>query len=166
MAKPGVKITVDKWKQVAEGVRLLADTRVMVGIPQDRTERQQAQGLGNADLGYIHENGAPEVGIPARPFLVPGVQTVQPRIEKDLANAGRLAMEGKTESVMRQFHALGLRAQAAVRGKITSGPFAPLAAGTIAARKRRGRTGTKPLIDTGQLRAAINYVIRTIRGER
>jgi hypothetical protein len=48
-----------------------------------------------------------------------------------------------------------------VRAFITAGQgFAPLAAATLAARRRKGRTGTKPLIDTGQLRRAITYVLR------
>ncbi len=54
----------------------------------------------------------------------------------------------------------GLMGQDAVRGKITSGPFVPLAPATLRARKAKGRTGEKPLIDTGQLRAAYTYVIR------
>jgi hypothetical protein len=68
--------------------------------------------------------------------------------------------------------------QNAVRTKITDGPFAPLADSTLRARARRGRKGAvaelksraqgnapnnanaKPLIDTGQLRKSITYVVR------
>lgn len=137
----------------------------MVGIPEEKNDRNDDSGITNAEIGYIHENGAPEVGIPARPHLVPGVAKVQDKIEAGLANAGKLALEGKTEGVMRQLNAIGLIAQSSIRGLITAGLKPPLKPGTIAARRRRGRTGTKPLIDTGQYRNAITYVIRLIRGK-
>jgi hypothetical protein len=35
-----------------------------------------------------------------------------------------------------------------------------LAERTLAARKARGRTGEKPLIDTGQLRNAVTFVVQ------
>ena len=47
----------------------------------------------------------------------------------------------------------------AVQAEITDGAFAPLAERTIKGRLRRGRTGTKPLIDTGQYRRAFQYTI-------
>jgi hypothetical protein len=54
----------------------------------------------------------------------------------------------------------GLIAESSVRKKINEGPFEPLAPKTLQERKRRGRTGEKPLIDTGQLRNSVTYVIR------
>ena len=55
----------------------------------------------------------------------------------------------------------GLIAQNSVKATITAGEgFAPLAESTLAARKRRGVSRTKPLIDTGSLLNSITYVIR------
>src|SRR5882724_12416208 len=70
-----VDVTVDKVKEVQLAIRALANTRVMVGIPSDKAARKGK--INNAQLGYIHEFGAPEVNIPPRPFLVPGVQGAQ-----------------------------------------------------------------------------------------
>lgn len=167
----GVQVTIDRTAEVLRGIAILAGTRVMVGIPSDQAGRKDGEPINNAALGYIHENGAPEVGIPARPFLVPGVAAIQGEIEDGMRKAGDAALSGRPELVMRYLHAVGLKAQAAVRRKITTGPFVPLKPETIARRRKRSpgskyrRKATtaadvKPLIDTGQLRNAINYVIR------
>ena len=56
---------------------------------------------------------------------------------------------------------IGLQGADAVRAKITSGPFVPLAPKTLAKRRAKGRKGDKPLIDTGALQRAYTYAIRT-----
>ena len=76
------------------------------------------------------------------------------------AKAARAAAEGRLSQVATALHAAGLIAQASVRNEITSGAFTPLSARTLAERQARGRTGTKPLVDTGQYRNSITYVVR------
>lgn len=158
--KSGAQTIVDNVAKAIAGIEKLATTRVMVGVPAENGSRQDSQPINNAGLAYIHENGAPEAGIPARPFLKPGIETKQAEISEGLKKAGNAALDGKPDAVDRGFHRVGLIGQNAVRAKITDGPFTPLAEATLAARRARGRTGTKPLIDTGQLRNALTYVIR------
>lgn len=157
--KSGVHVILDQVAKVTQGISMLAGVRVMVGIPSSTAGRKEGP-ITNAALGYIHENGAPEVNIPARPFLIPGVKNAEVQNIEDFRKVGKLALEGKPAAAEKGFHAAGLHASNAVRAKITEGPFAPLKPATLAARRSRGRTGTKPLIDTGQLRAAITYVLR------
>lgn len=163
-----VKMTVDKRAEIYKAIEEMSNKRAMVGVPaQDalrRPEPGQKSDINNAALAYIHENGAPEAHIPPRPFLIPGVKSIQGEIERRLNTTAQAALQGKPAAVDKGLNAVGLVAQAAVRAKITDGPFTPLAPRTLAARKARGRTGTKPLIDTGQLRNAITYVIRKVRG--
>lgn len=150
-------------KNVLKGINNLPDRRVLVGIPEDKTDRDDSHDVAyitNAVLGYIHENGAPEANIPARPFLVPGIREARTQITSYLAQAGQAVLAGDSGKADRAMHAAGLVAQASVRNKIQTGPFLPLAPGTLAARRARGRTGTKPLLDTAQMRNAITYVIR------
>lgn len=161
MAQNATSVVVDELKTLIDAIDELSNRRVMVGIPASGDERQgEREGIGNAALGYIHENGAPEAGIPPRPFLVPGVRSVQREIERGMKRAGAAALEGSVIGMETELHRVGLMASAAVKRKITEGPFVPLAPSTIAGRVRRGRTGIKPLIDTGQLRNAVTYVIR------
>jgi hypothetical protein len=161
---PGVKMTTDHLQEVLKGIRMLADRRVMVGIPHEYTTREDMDEhpITNAELGYIHENGAPEAHIPPRPFLFPWVAQNRDAIAERLKIAGKFALGGKPQQMENTLVALGLFAQSGVRQAIVRGNFIPLAKRTLAARRARGVTRDKPLIDTGQLVSAITYVIRTV----
>lgn len=158
------KITIDRVGDVLKGLQALEQDRVLVGVPSDDNERKPEDGvtppIGNAALAYIHEHGAPEANIPARPFLSPGLKDVKDYVAEQYKKAAQDAMEGRPDQINRRLHAMGLKAQVAVRRRIVEGPFVPLSERTIAARKARGVTRTSPLIDTGQLRNAVTYVIR------
>jgi hypothetical protein len=157
-----VTVTKDLTKEIAKATRELSKTRVMVGIPAIKAARDDGEPINNAALGYIHENGAPEVNIPARPWLMPGIDTKKEVIEDQLKAAGQAALDGNVISMRRYLNATGLVGADAAKRKITTGPFVPLKPATLAARRRRGRTGTKPLLDTAQMRASVTYVIRKI----
>lgn len=153
-------------KAVEKSLRAMGSRRVLVGIPSSANDRRPAPGekaapAGNAMIGYWMEYGAPEANIPARPWLGPGMKDAQPDIARRLAKAGAgLVSEGVGVDIDSTLNGIGLVAVSAVRKKITTGPFAPLAESTLTSRRRRGRTGTKPLIDTSQMLQAVNYVIR------
>jgi hypothetical protein len=171
--KPGMHIK-DRTAEVERAIRSLPEQDVLVGIPAEENPREGG-GIGNAALGYIHENGAPEVGIPARPWLIPGIRNDRANIAKYLGQAARAALEGKEGLVERALHAAGFSATISVQRKLHTGPFVPLRPGTIAARRRRSagssyrRKATtaadvKPLIDTAQMLRAVVHVVRT-KGE-
>lgn len=176
-------VTVDHMRQVIQSINELVRHDLLVGIPGETTERRPDDGeppaMNNATLGYIHEFGSPAANIPARPFLLPGIQDAQDKIEARLKKAAKVALAGQgAQAITDALNATGLTAQAAVREKINSGDFAPLANATLRIRAARGRKGaqaeldsraagntpstadSKPLIDTGQLRNSINFVIR------
>lgn len=157
--KSGLTIVKDNYKKVMNTIFKLPTKDVLVGIPADKGQRKGGD-LSNAVLGYIHENGAPEVNIPARPFLLPGVRDACEQITKLFKTGGQAALKGDEEGMNKALHAAGLVAMSSVQRRITNGPFLPLKPSTLRARQRRGRTGTKPLIDTGQLRRSITYVVR------
>jgi phage gpG-like protein len=161
--KTGLTIVRDNLKKVSKSIDALGRARVMVGVPADKTDRKDGS-ISNASLAYIHNVGAPEANIPARPFMEPGVASVQPQIAEGLKKAGKFALEGRSDAVDRQFHRVGAIGRDAIKAKITDGPFAPLKPSTIAARKSkrksRNNTDIKPLIDTGAMRNSISYVIR------
>lgn len=174
-------IKADKLASVVKGIGALVKKQVLVGIPDSTATRDDDEKPGemnNATLGYIHEFGSPAANIPARPFLMPGVEDAQEDIEARLKKAADAALDGKPGRVDQQLEAAGITAQNSVKDKINSGDFAPLSAATLRARARRGRQGAidelqsraagnapnndnaRPLIDTGQLRNAITYVVR------
>jgi phage gpG-like protein len=165
MAPKNVKMTYDAVPRIQAAMRALGRSRVLVGIPAENGGRTPEPGSGeiinNAALGYIHENGSPAANIPARPFLVPGIVEAQEQIADTLESSVRkmVSAEGSRESMAKALHSVGLVAVSAVRRKLTDGPFAPLAPRTLAKRKARGVKRTKPLIDTGQMRNSITYVV-------
>lgn len=159
-----VRVTVDKTADLMRAIKALTKNDVLVGVPAETAMREPEPGEenppNNAVLGYIHEFGAPEKNIPARPFLVPGVASKQDEYAKLLKKAAQDALSGNLQPVEKAQNAVGLIAQNAVRQKITDGPFAPLSPVTIERRRAKGNVSTTPLVDTGTLRRAVTYVIR------
>lgn len=197
----------DNTKKIKEAFKRLTETKVLVGVPSDDdqphlgadvksgNERKQAESgkepITNAELAYIHSNGAPEVNIPARPFLEPGIADVQSDIQTIFKNAAEFALKGDYTLVDQALDAVGLIAQAAARKRIADGIPPPLSPVTVAHRMRRTKassykrkasvaaqiafneqfeqTGsmegspTTPLLDTGQLVASISYVKRKMK---
>ena len=191
MAPKNLTVTRDLTKSMAKAIAALAENRVYAGVPATTAGRKEDEGgpVNNAELMYIHENGAPEVGIPARPVVHPAIAKARASIVATLHATGKSALSGRTEAVFKGLTAVGLIAQDAMRDRITTGPFVPLSPKTVAARARKRGTkrrkgeqqylnliaggatpaeaqtaaGIKPLIDTGQLRRALTYVIRKIK---
>lgn len=158
-------IVKDHMPALRKSLTALSAQRVLVGIPSEQDLRkpepgEKASPFNNAAIGYVMENGAPDANIPPRPWLVPGVATVQEAITKRFGAAAKSVLDGRSYNITTTLNAVGLIAQNGVRSKITNGPFTPLAPATLAARRSRGRKGDRPLVDTGQFRAAVTYVIR------
>jgi hypothetical protein len=167
-------------ENIMRAIEVLSKTSVMVGVPSDNDVRKDGK-LTNATLMYIHEHGAPEHNIPARPVLKPGVKAVESRVIQQLARAAKFAIKGDGQSMFQQFHAAGMVASQSAKNVIRQGVAPPLKAGTVQARLRRtargqkmlrsirqsganiaswGASNMKPLWDTGQLLRSITYVLR------
>jgi hypothetical protein len=153
-----------KTAQFRKSLDNLLKREILVGIPAANAARELEPGektvATNALIGYVMEYGSPAKNIPPRPFLHPGIMNARMDIEKHMKKAGQLALHGKKDEIDQELEKIGLIAQVSVQKKIVEGPFEPLKAATLAARRRRGRTGISPLLDTGQLRRAISYVIK------
>lgn len=159
-----ITTVLDRLPEFREAMRLLTQEAVYVGIPQAEDGRKGGP-IGNASLGYIQENGSAARNIPARPFLVPGVRKVADQVAEELGAGAAAVLVGRTDAVRTSYNRAGILAVSSVKATITAGEgFAPLSDATLAARARRGVTRTKPLIDTGQLRASVTYTIRKING--
>lgn len=156
-----VEKTIDNFSDIAKSINLLATTRVYAGVPSTKTARSDGP-INNAQLMYIHENGAPEINLPARPVVHPAIASIETDLKARFEAIGNDAMDGKESAVEKGFIAVGLMAQNAMQARIVAGPFVPLKPQTIARRKAQGFKGTKPLIRSGRLKAALTFVIRKI----
>ncbi|WP_307744470.1 hypothetical protein [uncultured Pantoea sp.] len=157
--KSGLTVRADKAQSILDALKTLADKDVLVGIPESKDERDDGD-IGNAAIGYINENGSPALNIPARPHLKPGVRSVEQDYLPHLRAAAQKALEGNAEGAVTSLDRAGTVAANGVKRYITITGFTPLADATIANRLRRGRTGNKPLIDTGEYRRSITHVVR------
>jgi hypothetical protein len=161
-----VIVKFDGRADLNKSLAKLTKDRVLVGVPNTTADREPESGeeaspINNATLAYIQNYGSAANNIPARPFMEPGIKNAKDKIASTYAKAAKdiFAHPGKDMSDAHQ--AVGVIAQTSIQQKITDGPFAPLADSTVAARGARGRSGDMtPLIDTGQLRRAITYVVR------
>lgn len=151
-----LKVTKDITQMVYAKLALMGTRQVLVGIPDGGSR----DGITNAELGYIHEKGSPAANIPPRPFLEVGVASVNQRAAEILKKAA-IAELNNHSAFEKSLNQIGLIAQSAVKKRITSSEgMKPLSAKTLAARKRAGAKGTRPLIRTGQLLNSITYVLR------
>lgn len=169
-----IEVTKDGYKAVLARIKGLTKSEVLVGIPDanaprsnDEDEDRKASGgpLNNAEIGYVHEYGVPEKNIPARPFLLPGVRGAKERVAKVLAAGVNKTLKGDAEAASVALTKAGLIAETSVKSRIDEGPFAALSDVTLAQRRRRGRSGEKPLIDTAQMQRAVTHVVRP-KGEK
>ena len=153
----GMQMITDALPDLLRRLAAVAQRDVLVGVPAGE---ERDDGPTNAEIGYQNEFGSPANNIPARPHLIPGVAAVQDKAVARLTQAASAAATGRMSDAERHLHAAGLIAQNSVRRTLTTAAYRPLSERTLAERRARGRTGTKPLIDTGQYRNAITYVVR------
>lgn len=153
----GMQMITDALPDLLRRLAAVAQRDVLVGVPAGEA---RDDGPTNAEIGYQNEFGSPANNIPARPHLLPGVAAVQDKVVAKLTRAADAAASGRPSDAERHLHAAGLLAQNSVRRTLTTASYRPLSERTLAERRARGRTGTKPLIDTGQYRRSITYVVR------
>lgn len=123
-------------------------TSVLVGVPKWAKE---ADGTPIATIAAVHEFGSSDGRIPERSFLRTGIRAAMPQVQQ-LNKISLRAIGNGTLSVPVALGQLGALAVGAVQKQITSGSYVPLRPATI---RRKG--SSKPLIDSGSLRASISY---------
>lgn len=106
-----------------------------------------------AELGEIHEFG---LGVPQRSFLGDWVDETEKEKNDQLRGVARALVAGEIESIEDGFEQLGNLYVAQVQKRIADNIPPPLSPLTI---KMKG--SSVPLIDTGQLRSAITYKVKT-----
>jgi len=144
-------------------LKALGDREVLVGYPESTTDRDDEDGLTNAQLAAIQDKGSPAQGIPPGNFMEDGVEEKKVEIIAALKAGATAVLDGNKERFEAALDAAGMAGVIGIKDKIIAGPWKPLADSTIAARQRRGVTRTNRYIDTGQLLNATNYVKRNRR---
>lgn len=160
--RSGLRVRADRSAEILDALRQIGRRDVLVGIPSEHATRENAE-FDNAGIGYINENGSPAQNIPPRPHLQPGVKSVQNETVEQLKGAAQAVLDGNIRRAEMHLNRAGVIASNAVKRYIITGGLTPLAPNTLYSRKHRKvarRQGENPLVDTGQYRRAITYVVR------
>jgi len=151
----------DNSKPLGELLRQVADMQVFVGIPEEKAVRKWEKkwsSVNNAQLLYIHTNGSEKMKIPARPVIEPAIEAKgnKEMITEELRKALDSLLDKKPGQASIHLKRAGMIGQNVSRAWFTDARngWAPNTPLTIA---RKG--SDQPLIDTGQLRKAITYVV-------
>lgn len=170
-------------------VQALTKKEVLVGIPQEEAQRPGGDMVNNAELLYVHTHGvrapamraemqknidagmlysaahslyvqthgSPAYAIPPRPVLEPSIRDSKEAIGKQISGAYRAAMHGDMAGAERGLELAGMVAQNAARCWFENpkNKWPPNSQRTI-----REKGSDRPLIDTGEMRKSITYVIR------
>lgn len=165
--KSGLTVRADNASAVLEALRELSGIDVLVGIPEDKSGREDGSSMNNAELGYLQSTGATveidgvTVTLPPRPFLDMGIEDSKPRTIEHLKAAATAALEGNTSAALLQLESAGQIARDASKAVIGSGDrLHPLSEKTLERRRAEGIPGDKPLYARGYLLRSINYVVR------
>lgn len=151
-----VSSRTDNRAQIMQTLKNLMNTDVLVGIPEAESSRP-GEMVTNAELLFIHTNGSPLKGIPARPVIEPAIENKKDKVADKLKVAMNKALEGDEAGARKSLEAAGMYGQNIARGWFTNpdNGWPPNAESTI-----KAKGSDKPLIDTGEMRKAITYVVR------
>jgi hypothetical protein len=185
MAQLKITKVTDNTDKLISSLQGVIKRTLLVGIPSENAPREDSS-VSNAMIGYVQEFGEPANNLPARPFLVPGVNMKKDEIVQRLRIAAKAAIEGDEARAQTMLDSLGLILVNSVHDVMDAQQFVPLAPSTVEARlaklspkERRNLekdlgTGAitletiasgaseylKILEDTRSLYKAITYVIR------
>ena len=172
MIKTVVSVKRTAGTPLNDSLKELKKTSIYVGIHRgsDGDDRSDG-GPPNSDLGWIHEKGSPAAGIPPRPFLEPGVESVKDKLADRMGQVITAALKGNEAAMDAYLETAAIEAESAVKGYMHDGKFAPLSPNTIRSRNRsrgtkdkrpgeaEGTASVQPLINTGALRDAIMAMV-------
>lgn len=166
--KSGLTVRADNAASILESLKKLSGMDVLVGIPADKAEREDGAKLNNAEIGYLQSTGATiqldgvTVTLPPRPFLDMGIENTKPRTIEYLKAAATAALEGNSDSAMRELERAGIVASDGAKAVISAGDqLHPLSEKTKEKRREQGIPGDKPLYAHGYLLRSITYVVRS-----
>jgi hypothetical protein len=159
----------------------LSQMQVYVGVPEEKAARM-GEPINNAQLMFVHTNGSELRKIPARPVIEPAIRaagTVE-FITDELQEAAKAILQGDKNQAKQRLNKAGQIGQNAAREWFTDprNNWPPNADSTVLAKldkitDKKKREAAKavidaggsvegvntPLIDTGDLRKSIVYVV-------
>ena len=147
----GLKLT-RAGEQFMNELSKLSKMEIRCGFQEgERGSKPYEDGLTVAQVAAFNEYGTST--IPARPFMKQAWENHGNELKQACQQANNMILNGKTaENAAAMLGAYGVRL---IQEEIVDGGFAPNAPSTI--RKKKSDT---PLIDTGNMRQSVKYVVK------
>lgn len=160
-AKPTLKVTSDFTTDFNAIIKKFRRDAVLVGIPEEDTNRHDDEPINNATLLAINNFGSPQNNIPARPVMEIGIRNAQSEIIQHFKQGAVDTLSKGVSALSVAYNRAGIVASNSIKKAINSQEdIAPPSDATLAIRKSEGFKGEKALIVTGQMRNAITYVVK------
>lgn len=158
-----VTLTIDRMHLLRQAMSVLDNGSVLIGIPDDseKNHRNDTPET-NSEIAFTNEFGEPAENIPARPFLIPGVNNAMEKNERIMLKGAQevLTLTGNPlDSVHNALEAVGLVSARSAQKMIDDGLSPDPAPYTLMQRRLKGFMGEKPLLVTGNLKQSITYII-------
>lgn len=160
-----IDLTVREVKNnimLRDSIDFLENNYVLIGIPEKTTDRQNSDNEDtNAQILYLNTNGSPINNIPARPVLEPALEDDKENIEKRLEKVFDSVVNGEKDKAKAELEKLGMAEQNKVRSWFVDDKngWPPNSCLVQKEKRRKGSTNPRPLIDTGELRKSITYIV-------
>jgi hypothetical protein len=158
--QPNIRTTsTDQTAKLRAALAELKKARVLVGVPEAKTDRRKGNQVTNAGLMYIHTHGSPLHNLPARPVIEPAIQAADNKalITKQLGEAAKDVLAAKPGAANAALTKAGMLARNAVQRWFVD-PRNGWPANSPETIARKG--SDRPLIDTAQLRRSIQFLVQ------
>lgn len=163
------------FAELEKKLKEVATTDILVGIPADATNEKDGETFYIADIAYLQNYGsyseeekrnytteeAKKSGkIPPRPFGSTLMDNYGTEIKKFYNKDVGDSLKGK-RPMKQALNRIGFIAAGKMKQNLSAGKWEPNAESTI---KKKG--SSQPLIDTGEMRRAITWVLKKIGGKK
>lgn len=163
-----IKEAADNLSKQLKALEFIKNNEVYVGIQEEDSSREDDPAPTNAELLFIHTNGSPVNNIPPRPVIEPALKNDQARLSSMMKKAAEYAFDGNESEALRQLCLVGTRGRDVSKRWFVNpkNHWPPNSEAVQEAKRRKGSTNPKPLIDTSELRNSISYFVKTKGGRK
>ncbi len=137
---------------------LLVKVGILDDAPKDVHPGEKPSSLTLVEIAGIHEFGAPEQGIPQRSFIRATVDERRADVQRLSVVLAKDVLTGK-RTAAQALDALGAKVSGWMQKRIADGIPPQLKAETLKRKTVNGAVGDVPLVDTGQLKSSIAWVV-------
>lgn len=150
------KPTKNNFLKVKDTIQKFTGHIVKIGLPAGTTGSYD--GVSIIEVGAVHEYGSPARNIPQRSFLRVPMYINRDKIKKLIFSEYNNIINGKGD-VMTSLHKMGAYGEGISKASFKNNDWTPV---TTQTQKRKGESKTTTLIDTGQLRQSITFVVEKV----